>query len=136
MNGRLVLASGALLAALAVATGAFGAHALRGVLDARASGWYETAVYYHAGQALGVVACGLLMLSVGSNRWLSTAGLALIAGIVVFSGSLYLMAFTGLTQLGMITPIGGLLLIIGWLCLAAGSLRLTSDTQAERTQKP
>ncbi len=123
MNGKLTLTIGALLGALAVMAGAFGAHALQGVLDARATGWYETAATYHAQQASAVVACGLLMLAVGSNAWLRGAGTALIIGIIVFSGSLYLMAFTGITRLGMITPIGGLALIVGWVCLAIGAWR-------------
>ena len=124
MSGRILLIAGAVLGALAVMSGAFGAHALKSVLDERATGWYDTAVTYHARHALAVVACGILMLAVGSNGWLQSAGVALIIGIVVFSGSLYLMAFTGVTTLGMITPIGGLALIIGWLTLAIGAVRL------------
>ncbi|MFK7997250.1 MAG: DUF423 domain-containing protein [Granulosicoccus sp.] len=126
-----ILISGALLGALAVATGAFGAHALQGVLDERARGWYDTAVTYHAGHALAIVACGLAALYAGSltdpgnaSRWLNASAICFILGVVVFSGSLYTMAFTGITRLGMITPIGGLLLIIAWLCLAVGASKL------------
>lgn len=132
MSGRPILMIGAALGALAVMSGAFGAHALQGVLDARASGWYDTAATYHAQQALAVVACGILMLAVGTNRWLQFAGMALIIGIFVFSGSLYLMAFTGITKLGMITPIGGLALIIGWICLATGAYRLKPPAYESR----
>lgn len=126
-----ILVSGAILGALAVATGAFGAHALQGVLDDRARGWYDTAVTYHAGHALALVACGLAALfattpGVGADAspWLNTSGICFVLGILIFSGSLYTMAFTGITRLGMITPVGGLFLIIAWLCLAAGASKL------------
>jgi len=126
-----ILVSGAVFGALAVATGAFGAHALQGVLDDRARGWYETAVTYHAGHALAIVACGLTALlassladSSSSVTWLNISAICFILGVVVFSGSLYAMAFTGITRLGMITPIGGVFLIIAWLCLAIGASKL------------
>lgn len=119
---RWMLVTAALLGALAVGTGAFGAHALEGVLAERARGWYDTAVTYHATHALALLACGLVAVHapVGSTtpRSLTAAGAALLIGIVLFSGSLYLMAFTGWTRLGMITPLGGLALIVGWLSLA------------------
>lgn len=126
-----ILVSGAILGAMAVGTGAFGAHALQGVLDDRARGWYDTAVTYHAGHALALLACGLCALFAASmagsgnaTSWLNASGICFILGIAVFSGSLYTMAFTGITRLGMITPIGGLFLIIAWLCLAIGASKL------------
>lgn len=126
-----ILVTGAIFGALAVATGAFGAHALQAVLDDRARGWYDTAVTYHAGHALAMVACGLAALYTGMHtdpgnaaRWLNASGICFALGIIVFSGSLYTMAFTGITRLGMITPIGGLFLIIAWLCLAIGASKL------------
>ena len=128
-----ILVTGALLGALAVGTGAFGAHALQGVLDERARGWYDTAVTYHAGHALAIVACGLAALfasmhSHTSNAasWFNGSAICLIIGIVVFSGSLYTMAFTGITRLGMITPVGGLFLIVGWVSLAIGAGKLSN----------
>lgn len=128
-----IITFGALLGATAVATGAFGAHALQGVLDDRARGWYDTAVTYHAGHALAIVACGITALSAqshtgqhGSSSWLLASAICLILGVVVFSGSLYTMAFTGMSKLGMITPIGGVFLIMGWLCLALGAGKLGS----------
>ena len=125
---RRMLVGGAALGALAVASGAFGAHALEGVLDERARGWYDTAVTYHAGHALALVACGLLALHVGraGSRALAVAGVAFAAGIALFSGSLYLMAFTGWTRLGMITPLGGVALIAGWIAFAVAAARLPS----------
>lgn len=128
---RWLLLTAALLGALAVGTGAFGAHALQGVLSERARGWYDTAVTYHATHALALFGCGLLSLHVdpdsSSRSALAAAGIVLVIGIVLFSGSLYLMAFTGWTRLGMITPIGGLALIIGWLALALACCRLPGN---------
>lgn len=125
-----ILVCGALFGALAVGTGAFGAHALQGVLSDQARGWYDTAVTYHAGHALAMVACGLAAMYANAlphnpaHSWLTSSGICFVLGIIVFSGSLYAMAFTGITRLGMITPIGGLLLIIAWLCLAVGASKL------------
>ncbi len=114
---RLLLTSGAVLGALAVLSGAFGAHALQGMLGERALGWYDTAVTYHARHSLALLACGILGTLGYHGRSLSVAGLCLLAGTLVFAGSLYTMAFTGLTWLGAITPIGGVLLIVGWSAL-------------------
>ena len=126
-----ILTIGAVFGALAVMSGAFGAHALQGVLDDRARGWYDTAVTYHAGHALAIVACGLAALFASSAAgnshtlgWFNTSAICLVIGILVFSGSLYVMAFTGITRLGMITPIGGVFLILGWLSLAVGASKL------------
>jgi len=126
-----ILVAGAIFGALAVVSGAFGAHALQSVLDDRARGWYDTAVTYHAGHALAMVACGLAALHAGFHTesaqaatWLNASAACFAIGIVVFSGSLYTMAFTGITRLGMITPVGGLFLIIAWLCLATGASKL------------
>ena len=124
MSGKWVLVIGAVLGALAVMSGAFGAHALKSVLTDRTQGWYDTAVSYHAQHALALIVCGAMIRISGGNSWLSVAAVAMLAGLLIFSGSLYLMAFTGWTQLGMLTPVGGLLLIIGWLSLAAGALRM------------
>ena len=122
---RWMLTAGGALGALAVVTGAFGAHALDGVLDARAAGWYDTAVTYHAGHALALVASGLLSLHGGTrSRPLAIAGIAFAVGIALFSGSLYAMAFTGWTALGMLTPFGGLALILGWTLFAVAAARL------------
>lgn len=126
---KWMLIAGALLGATAVMSGAFGAHALQGMLNAKAQGWYNTAVTYHAGHALALTTCGLLSLHPGSRPgtgWLKIAGGCFLTGVIVFSGTLYTMAFTGITQLGMVTPIGGLFLIIAWLCLAISATRLDS----------
>ncbi len=106
-----------------MAFGAFGAHALQGTLPARAQGWYATAVDYQGLHALALVLCGVLGLVREPARALSFAAPALLAGTLVFSGTLYLMAFTGLTWLGAVTPIGGVLLILGWSALALAGWR-------------
>ena len=133
MGTRASLVAGAALGALAVALGAFGAHALQGVLSERALGWFATAVDYHARHALALLACGLLgglreRLSGASERdapgrTLGIASACFVAGIAIFSGSLYLMAFTGATWLGAITPIGGVLLVAGWVALGVAAAR-------------
>ncbi len=117
-------AVGAVLLALAVMSGAFGAHALRGRLDAYSMGVYEKAVFYHFIHALGVLIVAVMaragQLSAGAAAWV--CGL-LLAGIVIFSGSLYALATTGNRMLGAITPVGGLSFIAGWLVLAWTVLR-------------
>ena len=126
---KSILVVGALLGASAVMSGAFGAHALQGILSDKAAGWYDTAVTYHSTHALALLAAGLLNLqSVNGpgSRWIRTSAWCFCAGVLVFSGSLYVMAFTGITKLGMITPIGGALLIVGWLCMAWGASRLST----------
>lgn len=124
---KWILISGALLGASAVMTGAFGAHALETVLDERASGWYDTAVTYHASHALALLITGIVGLHIGSGRGRTAvlcAGVCLLMGVMIFSGSLYVMAFTGITKLGMVTPIGGVFLIAGWLSLALATSRI------------
>jgi len=107
-----IAAAGAMLAALGVALGAFGAHGLRAVLDERALGWWETAVQYQMWSAIGLVALGLAPVRV------RTPALLIGGGMLVFSGSLYAMALTGARWLGMVTPLGGLLMIVGWAMAA------------------
>jgi uncharacterized membrane protein YgdD (TMEM256/DUF423 family) len=109
----------AILLATAVGLGAFGAHGLRGRLDAYAMGVYEKAVFYHFVHALGLLVVSVLpragVLPPAAAGWV--CGL-LLAGIVLFSGSLYLLAVTGVRILGAITPIGGVAFIAAWLVLA------------------
>lgn len=116
---------GAALLALAVAMGAFGAHALRKRLDAYAISIYEKAVFYHFVHALGILIVYLLArtraIPVGG---LDTAGWLLFIGIILFSGSLYALAMTGVRALGAITPIGGLAFVAGWIVLAIEAARV------------
>lgn len=109
---RLVAAAGALLAATGIALGAFGAHGLRAVLEPQALGWWETAVVYQMWNALGLVALGAL-----PGRPALPAAL-IGAGILLFSGTLCAMALTDLRWLGAVTPLGGALMIAGWVLAA------------------
>jgi uncharacterized membrane protein YgdD (TMEM256/DUF423 family) len=120
-------AVGALLLGLAVILGAFGAHALRGRLDANAMSVYERAVFYHFVHALGLLFASILprleWLTPSAAGWV--CGL-LAAGIVIFSGSLYALAISGVRGFGAITPAGGLCFIAAWLLLAALLIRAAS----------
>ena len=100
--------------ALAVAAGAFGAHGLRGRLDDYRMSVYERAVFYHFIHAIGLLVVPLLMRGSGAGR----VCILLAAGIVLFSGSLYALALSGVRALGMITPFGGVAFIAAWVLLA------------------
>ncbi len=123
MDARKTLAIAGLLIALATALGAFGAHALKAHLSQDKLQVYETAVRYHFIHALGLLAIGVLLRSLDGEllRW--SAALVL-AGIVLFSGSLYCLTFGAPRIVGIITPVGGLALIAGWIAFAATVLRL------------
>jgi uncharacterized membrane protein YgdD (TMEM256/DUF423 family) len=110
------IALGAVNAALAVAAGAFAAHGLRDRLDARSLEVFETASRYHMYHALAIIAAGVLASS--ALRGAQIAAWIFQAGIVLFSGSLYALALTGVKGLGAVTPLGGLAFLAGWLWLA------------------
>jgi uncharacterized membrane protein YgdD (TMEM256/DUF423 family) len=118
MSAKIFLLLGSLNAMLAVILGAFGAHALKAKLSRELLAVYQTAVQYHFYHALGLLAVGVLMLWLPANTLLKYSGGAMLAGIVFFSGSLYLLSVTGLRLLGAITPVGGLCFIVAWLLLA------------------
>jgi uncharacterized membrane protein YgdD (TMEM256/DUF423 family) len=107
-------AIGAAALALAVAAGAFGAHGLRGRLDDYRMGIYERAVFYHFIHAIGLLVVPLLLRGSGAGR----VCILLAGGIVLFSGSLYVLALSGVRALGMITPFGGVAFIAAWVLLA------------------
>lgn len=110
---------GAILLALAVLIGAFGAHALRDRLDDYATGIYERAVFYHFIHALGLLAVGISSAAhVASGSTATLAGWLLLAGMIVFCGSLYALALSGIRKLGAITPLGGLAFVAGWIAFA------------------
>lgn len=112
---RFWISAAGLSGALAVAAGAFGAHALRNRLDAYHLGVFETGARYHLVHALALLACGLL-LGAGWSR-AKVSAIAFAVGTVIFSGSLYALALTGVRGLGAITPLGGLAFMMGWLSL-------------------
>ncbi|MFP4616349.1 MAG: DUF423 domain-containing protein [Thiohalorhabdus sp.] len=121
--GRLFLLLGALNGALAVMLGAFAAHGLRDRLGDRLLEVFHTAVEYHFYHALGLALIGLVVLSLGPTPWLRAAGWVMLAGIVIFAGTLYGLALGGPGWLGAITPVGGTAFIVAWLLLAVGAWR-------------
>src|SRR5262245_61222396 len=112
--------AGALLGGVGVALGAFGAHWLRGRLSPEMLAVFETGVRYHMYHALALLATSALLPRI-DGRAVLIAGWSFIAGIVLFSGSLYALALSGITTLGAITPLGGLAFIVGWISLAVAA---------------
>lgn len=113
---------GAIAGGIAVILGAFGAHGLKSRVDPEMLAVFETGVRYQMYHALALLAVGLARLHWPTGL-VSAAGWFFLAGIVIFSGSLYLMTATGARWLGAITPIGGVAFILGWVLLAAGVWR-------------
>jgi uncharacterized membrane protein YgdD (TMEM256/DUF423 family) len=122
MSARLALVLAAALMFLAVALGAFGSHALKARLTPEMTGVWQTAVQYHAWHALALLATGLLLLHWPERAGFGLAGWLFVAGIVLFSGSLYAMALSGVRGLGAVTPFGGVAFLAGWATLAWGVL--------------
>lgn len=122
---RLFALAGAILAFLAVLAGAFGAHALRGSIAPEHLVTFETGVRYQMYHALALLAAAWV-----AGRWpgaaVTWAGRLFIVGIVLFSGSLYLIALTGTRGFGLVTPFGGVAFLAGWLCLI-WTMRKASD---------
>lgn len=122
---RLFAMIGALSAAVAVAAGAFGAHALRARLEPRLLEVFETAARYQMYHALALLAVAWLVSQGGRGAGPATAaGWCFVAGTLLFSGSLYTMALTGVRALGAITPLGGVCFLAGWVLLAVSASRL------------
>lgn len=110
---QTLIAVGSLLAALAVAAGAFGAHMLKSILDPPMLAVFETAARYQMYHALGIIAAGLAGQTFGCPQ-VARAGWCFAAGVLLFCGSLYGVSLLGIRWLGAMTPIGGLALIMGW----------------------
>ena len=119
---RLVF-TGALLGLAGVAIGAFGAHALEGTMGVQGRAWWETAVMYHLPHAVAVLVVGMAGPGLPRPGVAHLAGWLLVAGIILFCGSLYAMALTGMTALGAITPVGGSAWLAAWALLAGSALR-------------
>lgn len=119
--------AGAVNAAIAVAFGAFGAHALKEKLSEHYLAVWETAVQYQMFHAIGLLAIGILMNSslFGASTQLTWSGYLLLAGIIIFSGSLYILSLSGIGILGAITPIGGVAFIAGWIMLIIAAVKYT-----------
>ncbi|WP_413377787.1 DUF423 domain-containing protein [Alkalihalobacillus sp. 1P02AB] len=120
---KVFLLVGSILMALVVAIGAFGAHGLEGKISERMLKNYQTGVQYHMIHGIGVLLVGLLALKFASNQLLTVAGWSFLVGIILFSGSLYAMALTGITKLGAITPLGGLAFILGWILVGVAVVK-------------
>ncbi len=116
-SAKIFIGLGALNAFIAVAMGAFAAHKLKAMLSAHYLSVVHTAADYQFYHALGLILIGLLYQQ-HASRQLVRVGWLMLCGIILFSGSLYVLALSGITWLGMITPIGGLCFLIAWLMLA------------------
>jgi len=114
---RTFMFVGALMGFVGVGLGAFGAHGLKGRLPAEMLAVFETGVRYQMYHALALLALGAMMSRL-DGRAVVVAGWSFTAGILIFSGSLYALALSGVTMLGAITPIGGVAFLIGWIALA------------------
>jgi len=125
MASRTFLLLGSISAFSGVAMGAFGAHALRAKLLPRLLEIYQTAVDYQMWHALGLVIIGVLLHFNNESKLLRWAGWLMFIGIVVFSGSLYMLSITGIRWLGAITPFGGVALLVAWLLMARFSIKST-----------
>jgi len=120
---KLFLAEGGLAALAAVALGAFGAHALKSRLSAEMLAVWHTGVEYHVYHALGLLAVGFVATQLPESALLKWSGWLMLAGIVLFSGSLYALALSGERWLGAITPIGGLGFVAAWALFVAAVVK-------------
>jgi uncharacterized membrane protein YgdD (TMEM256/DUF423 family) len=127
---RRIIAAGAAFALFAVVAGAFAAHGLKAVLDAQQLALFETAARYQMYHALALLIVGAISTNPHFSRpILQLAALAFILGIVLFSGSLYLLALSGTRWLGAITPLGGIAFLAGWLATAIAALRPAAGSE-------
>ncbi|HEY7444840.1 MAG TPA: DUF423 domain-containing protein [Vicinamibacterales bacterium] len=120
---RTFLLIGALSGVVGVTLGAFGAHGLRSRLSPDMLAVFETGVRYHMYHALAILGVGLIADRMPASRLVLASGWLFLAGIVLFSGSLYLLATTGVRALGAVTPLGGVAFLFAWACLAVAAIR-------------
>lgn len=113
---KTIIMTASVFLALAVAIGAFGAHGLKSHISTEMLGIYKTGVEYHFYHALGLLLLGVLAVYM-PNVYLKWSAIFLVSGIILFSGSLYLLAVSGIKWLGAITPFGGLSFITGWILM-------------------
>jgi uncharacterized membrane protein YgdD (TMEM256/DUF423 family) len=120
---RTFLILGAANAALAVLLGAFGAHSLKTHLATEMMAVYQTGLQYHLFHALGLLAVGFALKQIGDSAWLRWSGWLMLAGIFIFSGSLYLLSITGLRWSSAVTPLGGIAFITAWVLFAVAVVK-------------
>ncbi|MGF1669697.1 MAG: DUF423 domain-containing protein [Balneolaceae bacterium] len=120
---QLFLIIGAVAMALAVGFGAFGAHIVQDILTPERYAVYKTAVEYHFYHAIGLLIVGVTAFHIPESHLLNWSGWLLLAGILIFSGSLYLLTLTDTSWLGAITPLGGFAFIAGWIVFALALIR-------------
>jgi len=126
MSAKLIIIIAGIFGALAVGLGAFGAHGLEATLTANGRlDTYETAVKYQFYHTLALLLTGILLMNINHDYFI-WASWSFIIGMVIFSGSLYILSLTNVTWLGAITPIGGLALIVGWVFLILGASKAAS----------
>jgi uncharacterized membrane protein YgdD (TMEM256/DUF423 family) len=121
-TAKVFLSLGSIGGALAVMIGAFGAHGLKGKLSEEMLSIYKTGVEYHFYHTLALLVIGLVAMHFKSAL-LTASGWSMLVGIILFSGSLYALSISGIRVLGAITPIGGLLFIVGWVLLATAVIK-------------
>jgi len=114
-TAKIFLILGGINAALVVLLGAFGAHGLKARMTAEMLAVYQTGVHYHLFHALGLIVVGLVATQISDSAYLRWSGWLMLAGIVLFSGSLYVLSVSGLRWLGMVTPFGGISFIVAWI---------------------
>lgn len=124
---RVLLLLVALFGFTGVGLGAFAAHGLKGQLSAEYLAVFQTGVHYQMLHALALLGLAALWQRLG-GRLLTAAGVCFCVGILLFSGSLYALTLTGISALGMITPVGGLMFLAGWFCLGLAAWRLPAHT--------
>ncbi len=125
MKLKHMLMCAVLCAGLSVVMGAIASHALKAILSAKELAWISTAAQYQMYHSLALISVVLLMVKLGKQRYLMMAGFSFLAGIVMFSGSLYLLALSGARWLVYLTPLGGFAFIAGWLMMLLGVFKLS-----------
>jgi uncharacterized membrane protein YgdD (TMEM256/DUF423 family) len=122
-TAKLFLILGGINAALVVMLGAFGVHGLKAKLTAEMLAVYQTGVHYHLFHALGLLAVGLVATQIADSIYLKWSGWLMLVGIILFSGSLYVLSVSGLRWLGAVTPFGGFSFIVAWVLFVIAILK-------------
>ncbi len=125
MSTRFFLIFVGLSGAVMVALGAYGAHELKGVIDSSLLGTFQKGVRYQSTHTLALFGAAIFLVHYPQSQWMKIAAVAFCLGIILFSGSLYIMVFLGIKSVKILTPIGGVAFIVGWLSLSWAAYRDT-----------